>query len=42
MLQGEGDKLKVPCNPFGPTTTTNTITNIVGERMNVELDVIQE
>ncbi|KAK2453255.1 rust resistance kinase Lr10 [Trifolium repens] len=38
MLQGEGDKLKVPSNPFGPTTTTN----IVVERMNVELDVIQE
>ncbi|XP_058728534.1 rust resistance kinase Lr10-like [Vicia villosa] len=42
MLQGEGDKLKVPSNPFGPTTSTNTIANIVVERMNLELDMIQE
>jgi hypothetical protein len=42
MLQGEGDKLKVPCNPFEPTTTTNTTANIFVERMNLELDVIQE
>ncbi|KAK2453259.1 rust resistance kinase Lr10 [Trifolium repens] len=42
MLQGEGDKLKVPSNPFGPTTTTTTIANIAVERMNSELDVIEE
>ncbi|CAI8605631.1 unnamed protein product [Vicia faba] len=42
MLQGERDKLKVPSNPFGPTTSTNTNANIVVERMNLELDVIHE
>ena len=42
MLQGEGDKLKVPTNPFGPTTTTNTDANIVAKRMNLELEVIEE
>lgn len=42
MLQGEGDMLKVPTNPFGPTTTTNTNANIVAERMNLELKVIEE
>ncbi|KAK2399378.1 rust resistance kinase Lr10 [Trifolium repens] len=42
MLQGEGDKLKVPSNPFGPTITTTTIGNIAVERMNLELDVIEE
>jgi hypothetical protein len=42
MLQGEGDKLKVPSNPFGPTTTATTIGNIAVERMNLELDVIEE
>ncbi|RHN77784.1 putative glycerophosphodiester phosphodiesterase, protein kinase RLK-Pelle-LRK10L-2 family [Medicago truncatula] len=42
MLQGEGDKLKVPTNPFGPTTTTNKNVNIVAERMNLELEVIEE
>ncbi|XP_058724610.1 rust resistance kinase Lr10-like [Vicia villosa] len=42
MLQGEEDKLKVPSNPFEPTTSTNTTTNIIVERMNLELDVIQE
>jgi len=42
MLQGEGDKLKVPTNPYGPTTTTNTNINVVGERMNLELEVIEE
>lgn len=42
MLQGEGDKLKVPSNPFEPTTSTNTTANIIVERMNLELDVIQE
>ncbi|CAJ2674600.1 unnamed protein product [Trifolium pratense] len=40
MLQGEGEELKVPSNPFGPTT--NTIANIPVERMNLELDVIEE
>jgi len=42
MLQGEEDKLKVPTNPYGPTTTTNTNVNVVGERMNLELEVIEE
>ncbi|CAK8570250.1 unnamed protein product [Lathyrus sativus] len=42
MLQGEGDKLKVPINPFGPTASTNTIANTVVKRLNLELDVIQE
>jgi len=42
MLQGEVDKLKVPTNPFGPTITTNTNANIVAERMNLELEVIEE
>ncbi|XP_012570617.2 rust resistance kinase Lr10-like isoform X2 [Cicer arietinum] len=39
MLQGDQAKLKVPSNPFGPTTSTNTSSNIV---MNLELEVIQE
>ncbi|GAU21245.1 hypothetical protein TSUD_11640 [Trifolium subterraneum] len=42
MLQGDGDKLKVPSNPFGPTTSANTTTNIVAERINLELEVIEE
>jgi hypothetical protein len=42
MLQGDGDKLKVPSNPFGPTTSAITTTNIVAERINLELEVIEE
>ncbi|XP_024629923.2 rust resistance kinase Lr10 [Medicago truncatula] len=42
MLQAEADKLKVPTNPFGPTTKTKTNSNIVAERMNLELEVIEE
>ncbi|KAK2453251.1 rust resistance kinase Lr10 [Trifolium repens] len=42
MLQGDGDKLKVPSNPFGPTTSADTTTNIVAERINLELEAIEE
>ncbi|GAU44193.1 hypothetical protein TSUD_373280 [Trifolium subterraneum] len=43
MLQGEGDKLKVPSNPFGPTNSTNkTSSSTAAKRMNLELEVIQE
>ncbi|PNY03173.1 receptor-like protein kinase [Trifolium pratense] len=42
MLQGDEDKLKVPSNPFGPTTSANTTTNVVAKRINLELEVIEE
>ncbi|KAJ1377145.1 hypothetical protein SESBI_49207 [Sesbania bispinosa] len=43
MLQGEGDKLKVPRNPFEPTdSSTNTSANSVAGRLNLELEVIEE
>ncbi|KEH33225.1 receptor-like kinase [Medicago truncatula] len=43
MLQGDGDKLQVPSNPYGPTTSSNTTTNIVAPPpMNLHLEVIQE
>ena len=42
MLQGDEDKLKVPSNPFGPTTSTNSTASIVTKRINFELEVIQE
>jgi len=42
MLQGDGDKLKVPSNPFGPTTSANKTTINVAERLNLELEAIQE
>lgn len=43
MLQGEGDKLKVPHNPFEPSTSTNAAPNMApAERLNLELEVIQE
>lgn len=42
MLQGEGDKLKVPRNPFGPSTSTNTTASIVSKPMSLELEVIKE
>jgi len=42
MLQGDGDKLKVPSNPYGPTTLANTTTNTVAPSMNLKLEVIQE
>ncbi|XP_061336784.1 rust resistance kinase Lr10-like [Gastrolobium bilobum] len=42
MLQGEGDKLKVPPSPFDSTASTNTSTNIAARPLNLELEVIQE
>lgn len=42
MMQRDGDNLKVPCNPFGPTTSSNTTTSIVAPPMNLHLEVIQE
>ncbi|XP_057440957.1 rust resistance kinase Lr10-like isoform X2 [Lotus japonicus] len=45
MLHGEGDKLKVPTNPFQPKTsasTSSTSGTIVAKRLNLELEVIQE
>ncbi|KEH40314.1 receptor-like kinase [Medicago truncatula] len=42
MLQGEGDKLKVPTNPFNASSSTNRTVNTVAGCLNSELDVIQE
>jgi len=42
MLQGEGDKLKVPTNPFNASPSSNRTVNTVPGCLNVELDVIQE
>lgn len=42
ILQGDGDKLQVPSNPYGPTTSSNTTTNIVAPPTNLHLEVIQE
>jgi hypothetical protein len=42
MLQGEGDKLKVPTNPFNASSSTNRTLNTVPGCLNLELDVIQE
>ncbi|KAJ1379329.1 hypothetical protein SESBI_47003 [Sesbania bispinosa] len=43
MLQGEGDNLKVPRNPFEPTALTSTSANTASAgRLNLELEVIQE
>ncbi|XP_057434596.1 rust resistance kinase Lr10-like isoform X2 [Lotus japonicus] len=45
MLHGEGDKLKVPTNPFQPKASTSTSTSstiVAAKRLNLELEVIQE
>ncbi|XP_057440959.1 rust resistance kinase Lr10-like isoform X2 [Lotus japonicus] len=45
MLHGEGDKLKVPTNPFEPKASANTSTSstiVAAKRLNLELEVIQE
>jgi len=42
MLQGEGNKLKVPNNPFNASSSSNRTVNTVAGCLNVELDVIQE
>jgi hypothetical protein len=42
MLQGEGDKLKVPDNPFNASSSTNKTVNTATRYLNLELDVIQE
>jgi hypothetical protein len=42
MLQGEGDKLKVPENPFNASSSANKTVNTATRFLNLELDVIQE
>ncbi|KAF7830698.1 rust resistance kinase Lr10-like [Senna tora] len=43
MLEGEGDKLKVPPTPFESTTSSsNTSASIPPRRLNLELEVIHE
>jgi serine/threonine protein kinase len=42
MLQGEGDKLKVPENPFNASSSANKTVNTATRYLNLELDVIQE
>ena len=42
MLEGEGDKLKVPPNPFESAATTSTSAIIPTRCLNLELEVIPE
>lgn len=42
MLQGEGDKLKVPKNPFNASSSANRTANTAAGYLKLELDVIQE
>ncbi|CAJ2674640.1 rust resistance kinase Lr10-like [Trifolium pratense] len=42
MLQGEGDKLKVPDNPFNASSSSNRTANTATGYFNSELDVIHE
>ncbi|XP_058724648.1 rust resistance kinase Lr10-like [Vicia villosa] len=42
MLQGEGDKLRVPTNPFNAPSSANRTANTTAGYLNLELDVIQE
>ncbi|XP_004498420.1 rust resistance kinase Lr10-like [Cicer arietinum] len=42
MLQGDGEKLKVPSNPFIASSSTYTSTNSATGCLNLELEVIQE
>jgi serine/threonine protein kinase len=42
MLQGEGDKLRVPSNPFNASYSNNITANTATGSLNLELDVIQE
>jgi serine/threonine protein kinase len=42
MLQGEGDKLRVPSNPFNASYSNNITANTATRCLNLELDVIQE
>jgi hypothetical protein len=42
MLQGEGDKLRVPSNPFNASYSNNITANTATGCLNLELDVIQE
>ncbi|KAI4297625.1 hypothetical protein L6164_037509 [Bauhinia variegata] len=42
MLEGEGDNLRVPPNPFDSTSSTYTSSNIPARHMELELEVIDE
>ncbi|KAF7830702.1 rust resistance kinase Lr10-like [Senna tora] len=42
MLEGEGDKLKVPPAPFDSTASVTTSTKIPSRSLNLELEVIHE
>ncbi|KAI4353740.1 hypothetical protein L6164_002670 [Bauhinia variegata] len=42
MLEGEGDKLKVPPNPFDSTTSTSSSAIIPARHLGLELEAIQE
>ena len=42
MLEGEGDKLSVPPNPFASTGPTRINVSMLARRLNQELEVILE
>ena len=42
MLEGKGDKLTMPPNPFASTNTTRLNASIPARRLNQELEVIPE
>ena len=42
MLEGEGDDLKIPPNPFESTHSRNQSLIVPGRRSHITLDVISE
>ena len=42
MLDGEGDKLTMPPNPFATTGPTKVNVSMLARRLNQELEVILE
>lgn len=42
MLEGDGNNLTIPPNPFPATNTPNSISRMPGRRHQTELDIVSE